>query len=265
MIFLIAYTCSATDAIKIKTDSPEKQVVEFAYRVPSGYDSKSAHEYKIMVLFGGRNWLGGQALKNYDFNDFADKHKLFLISPSFKDEDYWEPEKWSGKALFAAISELEKKHGLKGCRLYFYGYSAGGQCSNLFYAYAPERVDAWVAHACGVYFNANKLKNGVPALITCCYDDKERIEISKTFAYRYRESGGQLTLKFYQGEHELNPDALRLAKAFFSAVISGKKAEFIGEDDTMRIFPATESEKVEIEFRNPLFNKEIAELWKSKQ
>ena len=63
--------------------------VDFHYRIPQKYDAKS----KIMILFGGRNWQGERTLKTYNFNALADKHSVFLLSPSFKDRDYWEPEK----------------------------------------------------------------------------------------------------------------------------------------------------------------------------
>jgi poly(3-hydroxybutyrate) depolymerase len=64
--------------------------VDFHYRKPKKYDAKS----KIMVLFGGRNWQGERTLKTYNFNALADKHSVFLLSPSFKDCDYWEPQVW---------------------------------------------------------------------------------------------------------------------------------------------------------------------------
>ena len=95
--------------------------VDFHYRVPEKYNDKS----KIMVLFGGRNWKGGKTLRTYDFNDLADKHGVFLLSPSFKDRAYWEPEVWSGRLLQKAIRQLEKRYNLQSQKVYFYGYSAG--------------------------------------------------------------------------------------------------------------------------------------------
>jgi hypothetical protein len=83
--------------------------VDFHYRIPEKYNSKS----KIMVLFGGRNWQGERTLKTYNFNALADKHCIFLLSPSFKDRDYWEPQVWSGKLLQKAIRQLEKCYNLQ--------------------------------------------------------------------------------------------------------------------------------------------------------
>ena len=108
--------------------------IEFAYRTPGSPSSNS----RIMVLFGGRNWNGDKSIKTFNFEELADKYSLILLSPSFKDNEYWQPEKWSGKALKSAVKLLEKKFGLMPQKLLFYGYSAGGQCANLFYNYMPK-------------------------------------------------------------------------------------------------------------------------------
>ncbi len=232
--------------------------VEFVCRAPAKVDENS----RIMVLFGGRNWPGEQTLKTYRFDALADKHHLFLLSPSFVKGDYWIPENGSGKALTSAVSRILKKYKLKPQKLLFYGYSAGGQCANLFYAWMPDEVESWGAHACGVYYT-KKLRNPVPALLTCGVEDKERLEISRLFLYRYRESGGALLWKSYQNSgHDLNHEALELARLWFDAILSGKAVREYGEDDTRKIVPESGKENVEIEFRNPLFDAGIRELWR---
>lgn len=225
--------------------------VSFAYRVPTRPNENS----RIMVLFGGRNWEGEKTLKTYRFNELADKHNLFLLSPSFRDREYWEPEKWSGQCLRRAIAELEKQYHLKPQKLYFYGYSAGGQCTALFYDWMPERVAAWGVHACGVY--PETIKNtSAPALITCGREDVERFQISRHFIYLYRENGGLLLWKPFPGSHELNSEALALARAWFDAILSGDKITEYGEDDTKQI-----KSNIDVEYRNPLYNDKIRELW----
>jgi len=227
--------------------------VDFACRAPAHYDADS----RILVLFGGRNWPGEKTLKTFGFDRFADRRQLFLLSPSFVNRDYWEPQKWSGSLLKKAVAELEKRYRLHPRKLYFYGYSAGGQCSNLFYAWMPDRVAAWGAHACGVYFTGNIPHPAAPALITCGVQDAERLVISRQFLYRYRESGGELLWKTYPGGHELNPAALELARAWLDAVLSGAKARKFGEDDSMLI-----RKRIDTEFRNPLYTPQIEALWR---
>ena len=125
--------------------------IEFAYRTPGSPSSNS----RIMVLFGGRNWTGDKAIKTFNFEELADKYSLILLSPSFNDNEYWQPEKWSGKVLKSAVKLLEKKFSLKPQKLLFYGYSAGGQCANLFYNYMPKNsfFGSFIVYTYIVFFN----------------------------------------------------------------------------------------------------------------
>lgn len=243
-LFMGVLSASGADFLKIDG-------MGFAYRVPPEYREDS----QIMVLFGGRNWDGEKTLKAYGFDKLADKHRLFLLSPSFVNREYWEPGKWSGATLKKAMAKLEQRYKLKPQKCYFYGYSAGGQCAALFYGWMPERVAAWGVHACGVYPEQVKSASA-PALISCGTEDAERFQISRQFAYRYREAGGALLWKIYAGGHELNPEALELARVWFDAIISGETAKEYGEDDTGQI-----KRGIDDEFRNPLYNEKIRELW----
>ena len=226
--------------------------VDFHYRIPRDHGTDS----KIMVLFGGRNWPGDKTLKTYAFDDLADKHRLFLLSPSFRDRDYWNPELWSGRLLKKAVARLEKHYRLGSPRIFLYGYSAGGQCAALFYQWMPERIAAWGVHACGVY--PEEIKSfQAPALITCGTEDRERFQISRQFVYRYREPGGRLLWKYFpDAGHELSFRALEIAKVWFDDLLSGKKALLSGEDDTRRI-----GGEIDADFRNPLYSEKLKDLW----
>lgn len=225
---------------------------EFIWRRPRELRPDS----RILVLFGGRNWPGEKTLRTFDFDELADRHQLILLSPSFKDREYWEPEAWSGKALLQAVALLESRLKLRTGPLYLYGYSAGGQCAALFADWLPQRVAAWGAHGCGVY-PAGGPKSRAPALISCGDGDVERSEISRHFAYRYREAGGALLRKNLSGGHEWSPVARRLALAWLAAVLRGARATVFGEDDTGLI-----RQGIDPEFRNPLYTDELQELWR---
>jgi hypothetical protein len=232
--------------------------VEIVWREPAARSPES----RIMVLFGGRDWPGERTLREYAFDGLADRHSLFLLAPSFRGGAYWEPEAGSGKVLRGAVAALEARYRLRPQALFFYGFSAGGQCANLFYAAMPGRVAAWGAHGCGVYFEG-AVSNPAPALVTCGWGDAERAAISRQFTYRYREAGGALLWKPLAGGHALDGDALELARAWFDALLSGEAApRWIGEDDTGRVLPAREAGRVDAEFRNPLYTEALKELWR---
>lgn len=233
--------------------------VEFAYRLPPQPDEAT----RIFVLFGGRNWKGERALQAFGFDALADQHNVLIISPSFVNNDYWEPQKWSGALLKQAIQQLETRYKLKPQKIFLYGYSAGGQCASLFYHYMPEVVAAWGAHACGVY-PETPTKNGAPALVTCGADDEDRMRISRRFIYAYRENGGNLVWKLYPVGHALNPEALALARAFFAAILEGKSPRFVGEDDSLRVVPVEKAADIDAEFQNPLYGDDVKKCWQAK-
>ena len=188
----------------VNTPAPSNRQLEWAVRIPDKYSPDS----RIMVVFGGRNWNGQKAIKSYCFDRMADQYGVFLISPSFKDDDYWEPAKWSGAAMLEALKTVRRKFGLKDGQVFYYGYSAGAQCANLFYHWKPEIVAAWGANACGVWFEP-EIASTCPALITCGENDEGRFLLSERFVRNAREKGFSLIWKSYPGGHELNPAALK--------------------------------------------------------
>ncbi len=118
---------------------------------------------------------------------------------------YWQPEKWSGTALQQAIAKACATFNLKNPPLYYYGYSAGGQCANLFYFWRPESVRAVVIHACDVWSEAiaklpSAAYNTAPFLITCGRDDPERFATSYTTAQRLREGGLPNAASFFRNK-----------------------------------------------------------------
>ena len=105
------------------------------------------------------------------------------------------------------------------------------------------------------------IKNGVFAFITCGLGDVNRVRISKTFIYKYRENNGRVIWKTYNNGHELNKEALQFARQFFNDVLEKRKPQFVGEDETDRILPITKASEVDVEFRNYLTSFELKKLW----
>ncbi|MBR1920510.1 MAG: hypothetical protein IJ829_00745 [Kiritimatiellae bacterium] len=226
---------------------------EFVCRVPRNYDAAS----RIVVLFGGRGWAGVKTLREFGLGALADREKVFLLTPSFSKGEYWRPETGTGAKLARAAAEVERRYGLGRRGLVLYGYSAGGQCAALFAQSKELSVAAWGAHGCGVY-PVGALAVRAPALVTCGVGDEDRLRISRSFAMRYREAGGELLLKPLPGGHELGDDAREIAREWLMAVLAGGESWIWGEDDTLRV---REIDDIDPECRNPLYTRRLSELW----
>ena len=62
----------------------------------------------MLVIFGGRNTDGkADASGRLGWGKWCDDNGIFLIAPGLKNDNYWEPDVWSGKALQKAIDEYQ--------------------------------------------------------------------------------------------------------------------------------------------------------------
>jgi hypothetical protein len=272
IIFLIS-TINAfaveLEKFAINTKTAHNSSLTFWFRVPKSYKKDSGGQYRIMVLFGGRNWTGNKTINTYRFNDLADKYKLILLSPSFKDDEYWHPEKWSGKTLLDAVAKVRLKYNLSAKkRILYYGYSAGGQCVSLFLFWKPKIVKAWGLHACGVWADAgmyNVKKITAPGLVTCGEEDDVRMLLSCNFIYNARENGMKIIWRSYPGGHDIQRAALQLAKSFFAATLSNDdKVKYVGDDQAMDFFSvrSLRGKNIEKEYKNEFSDLKTAKLWK---
>ena len=81
---------------------------------------------------------------------------------------------------------------------------------------------------------------------------------------KYRESGGSLIWKPYNGGHELNKEALDFARQFFDDILSKRSRPiYIGEDETGIVVPAKKASEIDVEFRNSLYSEELRKLWET--
>ena len=241
---------------KVRISTREVNGVEVVFAVPSdvGRDSR------ILFVFGGRGWDGERSLKELGFFRWAVEKNWCLVSPSFSKGEYWEPRSGSADAVRAAADQLRKAHSLRPRPVFLFGYSAGGQLVSLLQEYDPKLADAWAVYGCGVYPETTRSRT--PGLVACGIRDEDRLRISRNYAYRFREAGGNLVWKPVSGGHGLNDLALSLVREFFAAVDEGRSAVAWGEDDTLVVRPR---ESVDAELRNPLFTAKMIELWQTPQ
>lgn len=282
---LLFISCASSgrklENVKVKTGAPENKVVTVWYSVPEGYAKKSKTLYRVLVVFGGRNSNGrSMAGGGLSFGPWADKHKIFLVSPGFRNDDYWYPRKWSGKALLKALGKIKKKYRICTTKMLFYGYSGGSQCANLFPAWRPELCRAWVSHACGVFHKPTRRMANVPGLVTCGDADIRRYIISRRFVDASRSKGVSIIWKSYPNlPHQVPPESLKLARTFLeyyhkryisdldgrrmAARVKKEKVLFVGDDQEARFWPVGNryAKRIDAEDKIEFPSKELALAW----
>jgi hypothetical protein len=283
MMFSTVVTSYAAELlnVELKTTAPNNKLLKFYYRVPSGYDPKSRQLYRVLVIFGGRNTSGqSEAAGAFGFASWADEHGVFLVGPGFKDDNYWQPERWSGNALFIALKQIKTKYNICDKKIMYYGYSAGSQASNLFPAWKPESCTAWVSHACGVFHTPSKRMMNSPGLVTCGDADIERYILTRNFVSESRKRGLSIIWKSYPNlPHEVPKETSDLAQAFlayyheqnigdlrtgvYSAGTKSKKLLYVGDDQENRFWTAGDRavKNIESEDRVEFYTRELALAW----
>ena len=278
LIFLFPLFLSA-ETITVKTEAPQNRNAVFQYRVPKGYDKNRREMYRVLVLFGGRNTNGkADASGRMGWGEWCDKNGIFLVAPGLKNDNYWEPKEWSGRALRNALQKLKSKYNICTDKVFYYGYSAGSQASNLFAAWHTDFCRAWVSHACGVFHEPTVKMKDIPGLVTCGDADQARYIISRNFVEQSRKKGINIIWKsFPNHSHDVPPDSLKLARAFLSYYHDlyqedlvkdvrhkyERKVAYIGDDQEGVYYPkdSVEAKNILLEDRVEFPDKSIAEAW----
>lgn len=279
-LLFIPVVQAEVENIKTTTLSKENPAATFRCRAPSQYDQTSKTKYRLLIYFGGRNTTGENEIKNPVWTNWCDKNGIFLIVPSYKDDNYWEPQKWSGKALLEAIAQLKGKYpNICADKFLFYGYSAGAQCSNLFAAWLPEKTRAYVSHACGVFHKPSGKMKGIAALLTCGDADRQRMVINRRFIETYRKLGVNVLWKSYPNHpHDVPQGSTYLAQEFleyyhklYLCDLDASKPKpkenlkpiLAGDDQDGEIYPADSNAAKQIyeEDRVLFTSEEIAKAW----
>ena len=202
------------ETIVVKTKAPHNKQAVFQYRIPKGYDKNRREMYRVLVIFGGRNTDGkADASGRMGWGKWCDDNGIFLVAPGLKNDNYWDPEAWSGKALQKALRQLKRKYNICTDKILYYGYSAGSQASNLFAEWRPGSCRAWVSHACGVFHEPTGRMKDTPGLVTCGDADQARYIISRNFVEASRKKGVNIIWKSFPNHpHDVPPDSLKLAR-----------------------------------------------------
>ena len=268
------------DCVEVKTRSADNPLVKVWYRVPRDYDPSGKGRMRTLILFGGRNCDGKTEVSGkLGWTEWADLNGIFLVAPTLKDDAYWSPEKWSGRALLDALSLLAARYRLSTEGLLFYGYSAGSQASNLFPAWRPDLCRAYVSHACGFFHAPASKMKVVSALVTCGDADTARYVISRRFVGGCRRLGVPVVWRSFPNHpHDVPPGSVRLAKEFLAhhhwshsedlglpALPRRDVARFVGDDADGVYFAAGSAEAAGVmeEDRIDLPSEAVARAWGS--
>ena len=278
IIFLFPLFLTA-DTIVVKTKAPQNRNAVFQYRVPKGYDKNRREMYRVLVIFGGRNTDGkADASGRMGWGKWCDDNGIFLVAPGLKNDNYWEPDVWSGRALQKALRQLKRKYNICTDKILYYGYSAGSQASNLFAEWRPDSCRAWVSHACGVFHEPTGRMKDTPGLVTCGDADQARYIISRNFVEASRKKGVNIIWKSFPNHpHDVPPDSLKLARAFlayyhelnrddligFGSRSNEPETAYIGDDQEDVYYPvhSAKAKNVLPEDRVELPNKSVADAW----
>ena len=266
------------DCVKVAAKSENNPIVMVWYRVPRNYDKTGSAKHRVLVLFGGRNCDGKPEVSGkLGWTEWADLNGIFLVSPTLKDDVYWEPEKWSGRALLSALDAIALKYRISKKGLLYYGYSAGSQASNLFPAWRPDLCRAYVSHACGVFHEPSLRMKNVAGLVTCGDADIARYVLSREFVGKYRKLGISVIWRSFPNHpHDVPPGSIRLAQEFLAhyhwrsigeaegaASIPSQGKQFVGDDADGVYYPADSSASMDImdEDKIMLPSLALAEAW----
>ena len=115
-IVLILSICPfllSAETISVKTRAPRNNPALFRYRVPKSYDAGRQEAYRVLVIFGGRNTDGKTDVSGrLGWGKWCDDNGIFILVPAWKDDRYWDPEEWSGRALQKALQQLRDKYNI---------------------------------------------------------------------------------------------------------------------------------------------------------
>lgn len=271
-------------SVQVQTRSQANRVVTVWYRVPKNFDpTERDRTWRVLVVFGGKNKdgkneaAGGAGL---DWGPWADEQDVFLVSPGFKDDNYWNPQPWSGQALFDALALIKRQYPICDTKLLYYGHSAGAQCSNLFAAWRPDAVRAWVSHGSGVFYKPSITMKGVPGLVSCGEADTARCIIGRRFVQKCLAQGQDVIWRSYPNSpHDVPKDSLKLARAVLTHYhglyqsdlwsnrpagrVEAQPALFFGDDADHAYYPADSTKALAIhpDDRVPLPSEDIARAW----
>jgi len=139
--------------------SESKSGLQFAWKIPKGYDAKSARNLTVILHGTGLDWQWGPA--NNPIDDFRPDDIVVSVdgtSPGQGTSRLFLGEKKDAESFAEFLAEL--RAGFSIDKTFLYGHSQGGFFVVYFAGEHPELVSGVVAHASGAW-NWSKMGNPV--------------------------------------------------------------------------------------------------------
>lgn len=279
---LLPVSAAATEAVvghvDVRTRSAANPSVRAWYRVPAeAHGPRPTPRRRVLVIFGGRNCDGrAEVSGKLGWPAWADLNGVVLVAPTLRDDAYWDPARWSGRALLDALAALPAECRASPSGLLCYGYSAGSQAANLFAAWRPDLCRAYAAHACGVFHEPSPRTSGVAGLVTCGDADASRYVLGRRFVAECRRVGLPVLWKSFPNRpHDVPERSVRLAQEFLARVhwsraddlggrpVASAPEAFVGDDSdgTFHRAGSSEAAAVASDDRVDLPSEAVASAW----
>ena len=238
----------------------------------SAHSSRTAAPASVLLLIPGYNG-SGEAMLDYRWKAFAEKHRLVLLAPTFKTSPeelqrgrgYYYPEQGSGAEVERMLQQVGRETGVSTEKVLIFGFSAGAHFAHRFALWKPDRVRAFVAYSAAWWSEPTAALRTVPALIVCGEEDGPRLEPTKAFFERGHALGLPWIWRSYQDVgHTLTPRIRDLAEAFLAAQLADEpEPALYGDTQTYRVVEQADKESILPEVRVALPSREFAEVWRT--
>lgn len=177
----------------------------------------------VLVLSPGYNGDGGNFVRDREWREFAERHRLGVVGLSFASEEpdlhngrgYYYAKNGSGELLFEGIRRIYGRD----LPLLLYGFSGGAHFTARLAEWRPERVIAWCAYSAGWWDEPQPMENPPPGIVACGQND-DRMQPSFEYYRKGRELGRPwLWVGIGNGWHEMSPELESFVRDCFSAIL----------------------------------------------
>ncbi|MDR2983131.1 MAG: hypothetical protein LBV12_12925 [Puniceicoccales bacterium] len=180
-----------------------------------------------LVLCPGYNQDGEFLIRQKEWQDLAQKHRLILVGLSFasKEEDlgaserrgYYYVERGSGEILLAELEKITSRD----LSIVIFGHSGGAHFAHRFVYQFPDRVRAWGAYGFGWHDEAPAASKAKPPGVFICGLKDERLGSTReAFLSGLRSQWPVCWLGVPGSGHVIDSKASVWVRSYFDAILS---------------------------------------------